>query len=95
MLDLRGHGDSSPSAEAQYTAAAMAADVESFVTERDLYTRPLAVVGVGLGAAVALAFAAAQPQLVREGGGVDALSEGSSLSPGKGLHHKRSSSLCD
>jgi pimeloyl-ACP methyl ester carboxylesterase len=43
----------------------MAADVESFVTERDLYTRPLAVVGVGLGAAVGLAFASAQPQLVR------------------------------
>lgn len=65
MLDLRGHGDSAPSAEGQYSAASMAADVESFVTERDLYTRPLAVVGVGLGAAVGLAFASAQPQLVR------------------------------
>mmetsp|Transcript_40378 Transcript_40378/g.48957 ORF Transcript_40378/g.48957 Transcript_40378/m.48957 type:complete len:459 (+) Transcript_40378:183-1559(+) len=63
-LDLRGHGDSSPSADRQYTPQAIAADVESFITEQDLYVRPIALVGIGVGAAVAASFAAQYPQLV-------------------------------
>lgn len=36
----------------------------SFILERDLYVAPVALVGAGLGGAVALRLAAAHPQLV-------------------------------
>jgi pimeloyl-ACP methyl ester carboxylesterase len=41
----------------------MADDLESFVLEKDLYVRPVAVVGAGVGGAVALAFAGRHPRL--------------------------------
>ena len=63
-LELRGHGGSTPSASGQYAPAPLARDVESFLTEKDLYVRPLAVIGFGIGAAVALALADKAPQLV-------------------------------
>lgn len=63
-LDLRGHGDTGASREGQYTPTAMADDVNGFVMQHDLYTRPVAVVGFGLGAAVGAAFASKYPLLV-------------------------------
>ena len=39
-IDQRGHGDSTASSAAQYSPAILAADLESFVLERDLYVRP-------------------------------------------------------
>ncbi len=36
----------------------------SFILEKDLYKRPIGLVGIGLGAAVALAAAAQHPKLV-------------------------------
>mmetsp|Transcript_22145 Transcript_22145/g.30789 ORF Transcript_22145/g.30789 Transcript_22145/m.30789 type:complete len:416 (+) Transcript_22145:3-1250(+) len=62
-LDLRGHGDSSHSAAGQYTPSSLSEDLESFITEKDLYTRPVALVGIGLGAAVAVTFALRHPRL--------------------------------
>ena len=40
------------------------ADLASFILEQDLYKRPVALVGIGLGAAVALAAASQYPRLV-------------------------------
>ncbi|KAK3237130.1 hypothetical protein CYMTET_52772 [Cymbomonas tetramitiformis] len=62
--DLRGHGDSSSSQEGQYTPQSLAQDLESFVTEQDLYVRPFALVGIGLGSVVALTYAERNPRLV-------------------------------
>jgi pimeloyl-ACP methyl ester carboxylesterase len=42
----------------------LADDVESFILERDLYVRPVAVVGVGLGADVAVTLVARNRHLV-------------------------------
>lgn len=63
-LDLRGHGGTGRSLSGRYDAAHLAEDVSAFVLAKDLYVRPLAVVGAGIGAAVALALAAASPRLV-------------------------------
>lgn len=49
---------------ARYSLSLMADDLESFVLELDLYTHPIALVGHGLGAAVALKFATMSPRLV-------------------------------
>ena len=38
--------------------------MKSFIVEKDLYVRPLAVIGVGVGAAVGLALAGRYPSLV-------------------------------
>jgi len=62
--DLRGHGDSSWSSERVYDAASMAADLKEVFLELDLYKRRCALVGAGLGAAVAADFAARFPRLV-------------------------------
>lgn len=42
----------------------MAEDLHAFILEKDLYVAPLALIGAGLGAAVALREAASYPQLV-------------------------------
>ena len=42
----------------------MAADLLSFLLEKDLYVAPVALVGAGLGGAIALHLAATHPQLV-------------------------------
>ncbi|GAB4816799.1 hypothetical protein N2152v2_003845 [Parachlorella kessleri] len=67
-LDLRGHGDSQWSSGSRYSLDLMAQDIQArscgFILEKDLYTRPVAVVGCGLGAAVALALAQLCPHLV-------------------------------
>jgi hypothetical protein len=47
----------------------MSDDIKGFIVELDLYTRPIAVVGCGMGAAVALQLAQRCPELVRKGGG--------------------------
>jgi pimeloyl-ACP methyl ester carboxylesterase len=61
---LAGHGQSTRSPGGHYSAKALADDVESFLLERDLYVRPVAVVGVGLGADVAVTLGARNPRLV-------------------------------
>eukprot|EP00884_Botryococcus_braunii_P014024 jgi/Botrbrau1/22622/Bobra.176_1s0050.1 len=63
-LDLRGHGQTTRSPGGHYSAKALADDVESFLLERDLYVRPVAVVGAGLGADVAITLGARNPRLV-------------------------------
>eukprot|EP00951_Prasinocladus_malaysianus_P007895 scaffold56872_cov43-Prasinocladus_malaysianus.AAC.1 len=63
-IDLRGHGASTRSSDGNYSPGHLAADIESFILELDLYVRPVALVGVGLGAATALSLAAAAPRLV-------------------------------
>eukprot|EP00958_Prasinococcus_capsulatus_P002988 scaffold266_cov391-Prasinococcus_capsulatus_cf.AAC.40 len=87
--DLRGHGGSSaPSAgggaRARYSLRLMAEDLLAWVLELDLYARPFALVGHGLGAAVALRFAAAYPQLVGVLGLVELAAE-----PGAGADYLR------
>jgi pimeloyl-ACP methyl ester carboxylesterase len=64
-LDLRGHGGSSRAAGGRsYRAALLADDVAAFIVAKDLYVRPVAVVGCGMGAVVGLTLAAAAPRLV-------------------------------
>ncbi|KDD74211.1 hypothetical protein H632_c1487p0, partial [Helicosporidium sp. ATCC 50920] len=63
-LDLRGHGDSSLSGDQRYSARVLAEDVKAFVIELDLYGRPMAVLGAGVGAIVALTLASMAPSLV-------------------------------
>ena len=63
-LDLRGHGGTSHSHEGRYSLEVMSEDVKGFILEKDLYTRPLAVVGQGIGAAIGLQLAARNPSLV-------------------------------
>ncbi|KAK9845193.1 hypothetical protein WJX84_011737 [Apatococcus fuscideae] len=62
--DMRGHGDSTWSQEQHYNCDALVLDLTSFILEKDLYKRPIGLVGIGLGAAVALAAAAQHPKLV-------------------------------
>jgi pimeloyl-ACP methyl ester carboxylesterase len=62
--DLRGHGDSTRSKGGDYNPDIMAADLEGFILELDLYVRPVAVVGAGLGACVGTMLAARAPRLV-------------------------------
>ena len=59
--DFRGHGDSDRARP--YDENALVEDLRAFVVELDLYRRPVVLVGFGLGAFVALAFAATHPQL--------------------------------
>lgn len=61
-LDLRGHGRSTHSKV--YTCDSMVADVHGFIIEKDLYTRPVCVVGMGVGGVLALALASGSPKLV-------------------------------
>lgn len=63
-IDMRGHGDSSRSSEGRYAPSDLAADIESFIVELDLYVRPVAFVGFGLGGIVALELAKKNPRLV-------------------------------
>ncbi|KAK9822397.1 hypothetical protein WJX74_000635 [Apatococcus lobatus] len=62
--DIRGHGDSTWSSSHCYEAQALVSDLISLILEQDLYKQPLGLVGVGLGAAVALSAAAQHPKLV-------------------------------
>lgn len=63
-LDMRGHGETSRSSEGRYAPKDLAADVEAFIVELDLYVRPVAVVGFGLGGIVAVELARMSPRLV-------------------------------
>jgi pimeloyl-ACP methyl ester carboxylesterase len=54
-LDLRGHGDSDPSPNADYTVATMAADVAAFADSLGLAR--VSIVGLSMGGRVAIAFA--------------------------------------
>ncbi|KAL6781613.1 hypothetical protein ACKKBF_B08730 [Auxenochlorella protothecoides x Auxenochlorella symbiontica] len=63
-VDMRGHGDSTWSSDRRYSLPVLAEDVLAFITALDLYTRPLALVGVGVGGAVAMAVAQQRPRLV-------------------------------
>ena len=63
-VDFRGHGDSTYSREGQYNVPSFVADIESFIIELDLYAHPVALVGFGLGAIVAAAFAGEHEHLV-------------------------------
>ena len=59
-----GHGESSRFRSGPVTPALLAADAAALVLARDLYARPLVVVGAGVGAAAALQLAADAPALV-------------------------------
>jgi len=59
-----GHGESSRFRSGPVTPALLAADAAALVLTRDLYARPLVVVGAGVGAAAALRLAADAPALV-------------------------------
>lgn len=61
-LDLRGHGRSTHSKV--YTCDSMVADVHGFIIEKDLYTKPVCVLGVGIGGCIALALASSSPKLI-------------------------------
>jgi pimeloyl-ACP methyl ester carboxylesterase len=54
-LDLRGHGDSDPAADGEYSIAALAADVAAAADELDF--RHFVLAGHSLGAAVAIEYA--------------------------------------
>jgi len=61
-LDQRGHGDSDPSPNADYTVATMAADVAAFADALGLAR--ISIVGLSMGGRVAMAFAGRAPQRV-------------------------------
>lgn len=63
-LDLRGHGCTDPSSSNNYSASHLAEDVNAFIIAKDLYIRPVAVVGCGIGGAVALTLANKAPNLI-------------------------------
>lgn len=54
-LDSRGHGRSTWSS--QYTVELLARDVHGFVVERNLYSRPICVIGLGMGGLVGILLA--------------------------------------
>lgn len=58
-LDQRGHGDSDPSPNADYTVATMSADVAAFVDALGLHR--VSIVGLSMGGRVAIAFAGQAP----------------------------------
>lgn len=62
-LDLRGHGDSDWSPEADYDRATHLADVTEFVEQLGL--APTTLVGLSLGGTVGYLLAASRPELVR------------------------------
>ena len=59
--DFRGHGDSDRARP--YDEKTLAGDLRSFIVELDLYRKPVVLVGFGLGAFLALVFAASHPAL--------------------------------
>ncbi|MGH7303714.1 MAG: alpha/beta fold hydrolase [Candidatus Rokuibacteriota bacterium] len=61
-LDQRGHGDSDPSPNADYTVATMAADLAAFADA--LALARVTLVGLSMGGRVAIAFAAQAPRRV-------------------------------
>ena len=61
-LDQRGHGDSDPSPNADYTVATMAADLDAFA--RALALTRVSIVGLSMGGRVAIAFAGTEPARV-------------------------------
>ena len=61
-LDQRGHGDSDPPADADYTIATLADDLAAFADALRLDT--FALVGLSLGGRVAIQYAATQPARV-------------------------------
>ena len=54
-LDSRGHGRSTWSG--QYTLELMARDVHGFIVQKNLYTRPVCVIGIGMGGLVGIMLA--------------------------------------
>ena len=70
-IDHRGHGRSTHSTT--YSCDLMVKDIHGFIVEKDLYVRPVCVLGVGMGAIIAFALAHASPKLV---GAVGALEPG-------------------
>ena len=63
-LDLRGHGGSTSSLSGHYALHNLVEDVNAFIIAKDLYIRPVAIVGCGIGGAVGLSLAARAPRLV-------------------------------
>jgi pimeloyl-ACP methyl ester carboxylesterase len=63
-LDLRGHGGTDSSSSKNYSASHLAEDIHAFIIAKDLYIRPVAVVGCGNGGAVALTLANKAPNLI-------------------------------
>jgi pimeloyl-ACP methyl ester carboxylesterase len=61
-LDLRGHGDSTPASDGDYTVGALAGDFAAFVDALGLSR--FALVGLSLGGRVAIAYAGARPERV-------------------------------
>jgi len=61
-LDQRGHGDSDPAPDGDYTVTTMAADLAAFADA--LRLRHFSVVGLSMGGRVAIAFAGSQPERV-------------------------------
>jgi len=61
-LDQRGHGDSDPAPYADYTVAAMSADLTAFADS--LRITRASIVGLSMGGRVAIAFAGQAPQRV-------------------------------
>jgi pimeloyl-ACP methyl ester carboxylesterase len=100
-LDTRGHGASSHSPSGRYAATALAEDVKGFILEKDLYSRPLAVMGCGVGAVVALHVALlSSPALVGAVGCIEfglapELVRAEGAQPRSGLASSTSSSACD
>ena len=61
-LDQRGHGDSEPATDCDYTVAAMSADLTAFADALDLAR--VSIVGLSMGGRVAIAFAGQAPRRV-------------------------------
>ncbi|MEY2426486.1 MAG: hypothetical protein QOI61_2058 [Actinomycetota bacterium] len=61
-VDLRGHGESAPAADGDYSIAALAGDVAALIEELDI--APAVVVGHSLGGVVTTQLAASRPDLV-------------------------------
>ena len=61
-LDQRGHGDSDPAPDGDYTVGAMAEDLEAFADAQGY--RRLTLLGLSMGGRVAMGFAGAHPERV-------------------------------
>ena len=61
-LDQRGHGDSQPAPDGDYTTPALAGDVAAFVDALGL--APVRIVALSMGGRVAMAYAGSQPHNV-------------------------------
>jgi esterase len=61
-VDQRGHGDSDPAPDGDYTTAAMAADLDAFLRELAV-SRP-SIVGLSMGGRVAIAYAGGERRRV-------------------------------